>query len=183
MSKRAGRIAVIVLVGVIGFGFALWDIARPELDHAARDVLLNGTDFELISLDYERYRREQSEARERLEKPPYTYLTMPELGSIKALSAVNRRRVVDALADDVRNGLSVRYRCLYPRHAVRVQDTQDVSHAFVNCYECQQIWWYVDGERREIFVIARKSKRLLNELLLEAGIELAPEQSVASGGA
>ena len=64
--------------------------------------------------------------------------------------------------------------CFDPRHAIRVE-ADGGMHDFVICFECLQVYWYVDGERKDSSLASDSPEPLFDRVLREAGVTLAPK--------
>lgn len=99
----------------------------------------------------------------------------PLLGKVVITDPARRREVLRAVDADIRTGHPRQAKCFWPRHVVRaVKDGHTVD--VVICFECHTYEAYTDGRDRAGGTIGSGSKPLLNRLLTEAGVPLAPEE-------
>lgn len=96
---------------------------------------------------------------------------IPVLGKIK-LEKNQRNELVNALNKGIADGNSLAA-CFWPRHAIRIEREGQVSD-YVICFYCYQIKKFTD-QSTETISTTRFPKTVFNEILTNAGIELAPE--------
>jgi hypothetical protein len=99
----------------------------------------------------------------------------PILGEIEITDPVKKRTVLEAVKHSIRRGPNEGAKCFIPRHALRIgNDKEEVE--LVICFECR--WYYLhrsDGQEPVRNTIASDAEPLLNGLLTDAGIPLAPK--------
>lgn len=97
----------------------------------------------------------------------------PLLGRVAVTDPLTQQKVVKALLASIDGSDGSRALCFFPRHAVRVKRGKDELDLVI-CYQCRYIVIHRGQEQWEVG-FADSSKVLLNQLLTEAGVPLAPE--------
>jgi hypothetical protein len=101
----------------------------------------------------------------------------PVLGWVEVIDPDQRREVMAAVKGAIRNAPLRRSACFFPRHVLRVT-TGGKTTDLVICFQCEN--YQVrnpDGSRREnpFGLIARDGQPLLDRILTDAGVALAPK--------
>jgi hypothetical protein len=94
----------------------------------------------------------------------YTYITDPTV----------RREVVAAVKKSMRFARPYGARCFNPRHVLRVVKGEETVDLVI-CYECDLYHYYRNGKEK-YGTIWHDSQPLLDKILTDAGIRLAPKQ-------
>ena len=99
----------------------------------------------------------------------------PILGRVAITDPALRREVVAAVKRDIRTGHPAQAKCMYTRHVLRVVKggrTIDVAI----CFECHNYELHSNGGPHTGLTpaIGEESKPLLNKILTDAGVPLAP---------
>lgn len=112
------------------------------------------------------------------EKPPLPVVGefhgYPLLGRIAVENPLTHQRVVKAVLASIDGSDGSKALCFFPRHALRLKRGADELDLLI-CYECRYIVVQRGSEQWEVGVSV-SSKALLNQLLTEDGIPLAPEE-------
>lgn len=112
------------------------------------------------------------------EKPPFPvvgeFQRYPLLGRVAVADPLMHQKIVKAVLASIDGADGSRALCFIPRHAVRVKRGKDELDLVI-CYQCRYIVIHRGQKQWEVGV-ADSSKALLNQLLTEAGIPLAPEE-------
>lgn len=115
------------------------------------------------------------------EKPPVTvvgeFRGYPLLGRLPVTNAVVHQEVVKEFLASMDKSNGSKALCFMPRHAIRLKRGSDELDLLV-CYECRYIVAHRGNDQWEVGV-SGSSKVLLNRLLTEASIPLAPEEGGA----
>lgn len=99
----------------------------------------------------------------------------PVLGKVQITDAALKREIISAVKEDIRVGNSRQSKCFYPRHILRVvKDGQIVDVAI--CFECHNYKLHRNGAPFVGYTpsIGESSKPLLNKILTDAGVPIAP---------
>lgn len=94
------------------------------------------------------------------------------LGKIELKDAATRQKVVAALREGLEPDSKDFARCFWPRHAFRAEKGGVVTD-YVICYQCH--WFKVfTGDKVQDIVTNSKPVEMLNKMLKDAGIPVAP---------
>ncbi|VTR93247.1 Uncharacterized protein OS=Pirellula staleyi (strain ATCC 27377 / DSM 6068 / ICPB 4128) GN=Psta_0497 PE=4 SV=1 [Gemmata massiliana] len=139
-----------------------WD-APPDLPREPDEVILFSVQF-----DESGEGPKAGDNREQL----YKYSV---LGRVAITDPERRREIVSAVQRDIRAGAPAQARCFYPRHIVRVVKDGTTIDTVI-CYECHNFKVHVNGgfHRGLTRAIGSESRPLLNQILADAGVPLAP---------
>ena len=99
----------------------------------------------------------------------------PVLGRVAITDPAIRREVIIAVKRDIRRGHPAQSKCMFTRHVLRVvKDGRTVDVAI--CYQCHNYELHRDGGPHAGLTpsIGEESKPLLNKILADAGVPLAP---------
>ena len=83
-----------------------------------------------------------------------------------------RKKLVAAFKKGVKENEGMVARCFNPRHAIRASHDGKTAD-FVICFECYQVWWYLDGKERDRFLITNSPQQLFDKVLTDANVPLA----------
>lgn len=112
------------------------------------------------------------------EKPPYPVVGefhgYPLLGRLTVTNPIVHQEVVKEFLASIDKSNGSKALCFQPRHAIRLKRGSGELDLLV-CYECRYIIAQRGSEQWEVGV-SSSSKALLNQLLIQAGIPLAPEE-------
>jgi hypothetical protein len=99
---------------------------------------------------------------------------VPVLGKIEIQDIAQRRAIIDELRHAYRVRPSQSVRCFIPRHGIRV--TRDgATTDFVICFQCYSFYGLANSGEKTHYTISDVAQPLLNKLLTDAGIALAPK--------
>lgn len=98
----------------------------------------------------------------------------PVLGRVVVENPLVHQQVIKSVLASVDGADGSRALCFTPRHALRVKRGVDELDLLI-CYQCRYIIVQRGNDQWEVGV-SSSSKALLNQLLTEAGIPLAPEE-------
>jgi hypothetical protein len=154
-----------VVLAATGVGVYLWQSTGGIPDDA--DELI------LFSVDGTKLHMEP-EARGFAKDKELLY-ECPVLGRVEITDPALRREVIAAVKRDIRNPYSPQSKCFWPRHVLRIVKggrTDDV----VICLQCHGYEVHRDGAPRvgPTPNIGESSKPLLNTILTDAGVPIAP---------
>ncbi|MCC9658805.1 initiator NS1 family protein [Rhodopirellula halodulae] len=128
----------------------------------ATDALRNGSAFELLSLDPSYLDAEQR---------PNDFHNWNTLGATP-VSRDDRTKIAELLIASVPENPGAIAACFNPRHGIRVvHDNQQFD--FVICFECLQIYWYIDDEKQPTILTSGSPLPAFNGILRGASIPLA----------
>lgn len=96
----------------------------------------------------------------------------PVLGKIEITSSESRMEIAQALNLSSSNPELVSAKCFWPRHAIQVEKEGKTTD-YVICFECTSLLVLSVSEAKEI-ATGREPQQLLNKLLTDAGILIAP---------
>jgi hypothetical protein len=99
----------------------------------------------------------------------------PVLGRVTITDPALRREVVAAVKRDIRTGHPAQSKCMWTRHVLRiVKGGRTIDVAI--CYQCHNYELHREGGPHEgrTPAIGEESKPLLNSILTEAGVAIAP---------
>lgn len=96
------------------------------------------------------------------------------LGKVEIVEASIRKEVADRVNRAVANRAESSRKCFEPRHAIRVK-LNDQSRDFLICFQCLNMTVYGQSGFAIGTNITDEPKSLLNKLLTDAGIKIAPE--------
>src|SRR5262245_41623171 len=163
---RCSRPVALVLIGFI---LCLFGPGTPagqaggkmgKLPEAVEKALSGGGTFTLLSLQPTR--------------DPNGFNGWKVLGKKTLEVKADRQRVIDALAKGAAEPGLAPARCFIPRHGVEVT-SKGKTVGLVICFECYQVHVHTDGKRASDFLIGRSPQPVLNKILSDAGIPLAPK--------
>ena len=99
---------------------------------------------------------------------------IPVLGTVEVTDAKQRREIVAAVKEAVRNNTHSPAACFYPRHAVRtVKDGRVVT--VVDCFQCFNYETYGEDDKHiGRGTTSRSAQPLLTQVLTDAGVRVAP---------
>jgi hypothetical protein len=100
----------------------------------------------------------------------------PVLGYTYIVDPAVRREVVAAVKKSMRFARPYRARCFNPRHVLRVTKGEDTVDLVI-CYECMFYLYYRNGKKEYASTIWHDSQPLLDKILTDAGVRLAPRSS------
>ena len=132
---------------------------------AARAILEQAEDFELLSLD----------ARTGMTRMKGNFHGWRVLGKTAVQDAATRKRLVEAFEKGVSEYKDGPADCFRPRHGIRAKHDGKTAE-FVICFECAhgQVS-LVDGSQPQTFLISSSPAGTFNEVLKEAGVPLAEQ--------
>ena len=128
----------------------------------AADALRDGSAFQLLSLDPSYLNAEQC---------PNDFHNWNALGSTP-VSTIDRTKLVDSLIASVPENPGAIAACFNPRHGIRVVH-ENQQFDFVICFECLQIYWYIDDERQPTILTSGSPLPAFNDVLRSSLIPLA----------
>jgi hypothetical protein len=99
----------------------------------------------------------------------------PVLGYTHIADPAVRREVVAAVKKSMRFARPQGARCFNPRHVLRVSKGEETVDLVI-CYECGLYHCYRNGQTEGGSTILEDSQPLLDKILTDAGIRLAPKQ-------
>jgi hypothetical protein len=133
----------------------------------AKAALEQGTDLELLSLDY---------GKDEVGNNVDSYVPRKILG-IARLTDTDARKMVLAAFDRALREFDVQEddaaECFYPRHGLRMQH-DGKTFRFDICFECLQLEFYIDGKRQQT-IFHHSAQSLFNAVLSAANLSLPPD--------
>jgi hypothetical protein len=155
--------ASVVVVGIAAFAW-----------HRARGVVPDDPDeVTLFSIDGMSQRNPVDRDKPTDKELLYEF---PVLGRVSITDPELRRRVVTAVKRDLDDDSdSTGHLCFQPRHVLRVVKSGRTIDLVI-CFQCNRYRAYVDGKqtRAEDLPVGKSSQELLNKILTDAGVPLAP---------
>jgi hypothetical protein len=97
----------------------------------------------------------------------------PVLGKLPLQTAEDRAKVIDALQHGVQEFSGAAAFCFNPRHALAAVNGEHRLDLII-CFECHRVRVYVNSVEGNGFPTTNSPLTLFNQLLHDAGIELAP---------
>ena len=159
---------LLLMTALFAFGCSA-DSERPVLPSTgdpmpadAADALRHGSAFQLLSLDPSYLETEQR---------PNDFHNWNALGSTP-ISPVDRKKLTELLIASVPENPGAIAACFNPRHGIRVMH-ENQQFDFVVCFECLQIYWYIDGEKQPTILTSGSPLPAFNDVLRAASIPLA----------
>ena len=151
-ARKKKIVAVLAVVLCIGayFGLPWLDKVNRLVLPSGRHVLDNADDLELVAL---------------LSGNKPTQFT--EIGTVSITDPAQRRQILDSLYTDIRNATD-RGICFWPHHLIRARRGERQIELVI-CFHCQVVW-VRDGDRRAWGGLKTSSERLLDRVLLDAGV-------------
>jgi len=135
-----------------------------KIPDQAREILENGSQFELLSIGHGTSPK----------KPTEDFHGWPVIGKTTVKDPDARNRLLAALEKGVEENKGDSMKCFNPRHGIRV--THDGMTAdFVICFECFQVVVYVTGDKEQRFLITASPAPVFNQTLQQAKVPLATE--------
>jgi hypothetical protein len=107
------------------------------------------------------------------------FYDFPVLGYTHIADPAVRRGVVAAVKKSMRFARPQGAMCFNPRHVLRVCKGEDTVDLVV-CYECGRYHCYRNGKKERAGTILDDSQPLLDKIVTDAGIRLAPKQCPSS---
>jgi len=98
------------------------------------------------------------------------------LGKVAVTNAPEVRRLAAAIVEGVETSNEPPALCFFPRHGIRLE-TSGGRVDMVICYECRRLEIWHKGKLKEVGV-SQSSKPMLNEILSNGQIPLAPESHI-----
>ena len=96
----------------------------------------------------------------------------PVLGKIEIKEAAKRDEILAALKSGIDKSDGTVAKCFWPRHGIRVVEKGKTTD-YVICFECLQLKKHQEKDVKTI-PITREPQAVLNKILREANIPLAP---------
>jgi hypothetical protein len=98
----------------------------------------------------------------------------PVLGEVRIADPDLRRRVVNAVKQDLTSTPQERSLCFQPRHMLRMVEGRRTIDLLI-CYKCGSREVYVNGKTAEMQTssVDKSSQELLNKILTDAGVSLS----------
>ncbi len=159
---------LLLMISLFAFGCSA-DRERPVLPSTgspipagAADALRDGSAFQLLSLDPSYLGTEQR---------PNDFHNWNALGSTP-ITPVDRAKLTELLIASVPENPGAIAACFNPRHGIRVMHKNQQIH-FVICFECLQIYWYIDDEKQPTILTSGSPLPAFNDVLRAASIPLA----------
>lgn len=170
-SILLASVHLVMCYGVMLVGVAMAGGMVPRrLPTEVRTVIEQSERLELLSIWPSRGTKEG---------PPATVVGefhgYPLLGRLTVTNPIVHQEVVKEFLASIDKSNGSKALCFMPRHAIRLKHGSDEVDLLV-CYECRYIVAQRGSEQWEVGV-SSSSKALLNQLLTEAGIPLAPESA------
>jgi hypothetical protein len=103
------------------------------------------------------------------------FYDFPVLGYTHIADPAVRREIVAAVRKSMRFARPLGAMCFNPRHVLRVVKGGDTVDLVI-CYECGRYHCYRNGQMERGSTILDDSQPLLDKILTDAGIRLAPKQ-------
>jgi hypothetical protein len=103
------------------------------------------------------------------------FYDFPVLGYTRIIDPAVCRAVVAAVKKSMRFAPPQGARCFNPRHVLRVSEGEETVDLVI-CYECGLYHCYRNGQKERGGTILGDSQPLLDKILTDAGIRLAPKQ-------
>ncbi len=144
-----------LLAGCTGAG-------QDKIPAAARAVLDNAEQFELLSLDPDHRQRET---------PGEHFHGWKVLGKTPVADAGTRQRLVAALKRGTAENDGMVAACFNPRHGIRVTRGGETLD-FVICFECLQAEVFAGEQRTGQFLTSSSPQPAFDEVLRAAGVPL-----------
>jgi hypothetical protein len=142
-----------------------WPMGDQHLPDEVKTILSRAEQIEVVSLD-----PTYSGLPKSLESPPGYKV----LGQTAVTSWWGRRQVVRAIEQGIASHDGSAALCFIPRHALRATH-EGRTVELVLCFQCSTIRVYLDGQRQSDIRTASSPQELLDRLLTEAGVPLAPK--------
>ena len=161
----------VLICSALTFSFVLFSsggIARRFPD-GVREVIESADRVELLSL-----LPDASKKKETGLPTVGSFHGYPLLGRAPINDPVKRKALVEKFLASVDYAHDWPAMCFFPRHALVCEHGSKKVEILI-CYQCRQIEVYCDSERSEIIGINTFSKEMLNQMLREANVPLAPE--------
>jgi hypothetical protein len=99
----------------------------------------------------------------------------PVLGKVEITDPEQRRAVISAVKDAVRNNTEKPSTCFIPRHAIRAAKSGETVDLVI-CFQCRNYEGYRNGQRDGGTVgISSSAQELLNKTLTDVGVPLSPK--------
>lgn len=164
--NRRRKSLVLVSLGIIS-GVAAWSLAARNTIPDDPDELI------LYSLDPTQVMREYGEMV--LPKDKEVLYDCPVFGKVVVADPEQRRAILAAVKEDIRTGFKNQAKCHYPRHMLRVVKGGK-SLDIVICFECHGYQVFRGGDTKYVIPknIGEGSKAVLNRILTDAGVPIAP---------
>ena len=120
-------------------------------------ALRDGMDFQLFSIDDR-------------ETDSNMFHGYNVLGSTH-VTELEQHRLFESLAKGVEEMGGAIAPCFDPHHGIRVKHSGKI-HDFVICFECYQIYWYVDGLKEDSFSVSRSPLDVFNAVIERTSVVL-----------
>jgi hypothetical protein len=166
MWRKCGLLGTsLVLIGTAAFAW-----------HRAKDVSVpdDPDEVTLLSIDGRRMRHPLDRGKPSDQELLYEY---PVLGRVSITDPELRHRVVAAVKQDLDDRSDPdKVLCFFPRHVLHVVKRGRTINVLI-CFQCNRHQIYVDGRKitaDEDPPVGKNSRELLNQILADAGIPLAP---------
>ncbi|MCC9641627.1 hypothetical protein LOC71_05025 [Rhodopirellula sp. JC740] len=128
----------------------------------AAAALRDGSAFQLLSLDPNYLGTKQR---------PNDFHNWNALGSTP-VSSVDRAKLAELLIASAPENPGAIAACFNPRHGIRVVHNSQ-HYDFVICFECLQIYWYIDDDAQPTILISESPLPAFNDVLRASSIPLA----------
>jgi hypothetical protein len=130
-----------------------------------QNILAHPDRIELLSLQPTPFPRPE---------PAHAFHDWKVLGRVTVLNSWTQGKIIRAVKKGIADSDGSVAACFNPRHgirAVRGEHTADL----VLCFECNQIYVYLDGEKKTTVLTAKTGQPALDAVLTDAGVPLAPK--------
>ncbi len=173
---------IIVAVFVVAVAIAVWrKPARPELrvgfypeeniiDSETQRVLDDAEHFTLLSID-PTHPAFQSKAA----PPKETFHDYQVLGKTEIRTAEERRELLAALYEGIREADGVLVECFNPRHGISAQLGR-LNVDLLICFECKSLKAFTYAANGETHFIARSPQVIFNRAVEKAGLATVKER-------
>jgi hypothetical protein len=173
MSSASSKLTLVLLLFVYGIVGCSSDekgsaFKTSKLPSAAKSILENADQIELVSLDPGNSKRDES-------PPKGDYFGWKELGRTVITDADIRAKVVSSVEKGIAE-VGRPAKCFDPRHAIHAS-YGDKSVDIIICFHCSQDLVYLDNqEQRPYLPISASPESVLDKILTETNVPLAPKQ-------
>jgi hypothetical protein len=93
------------------------------------------------------------------------------LGKTEVKDKAKRKRLTDAVRLGAEDNFGMAANCFIPRHGIRLKGNGKTVDLVI-CFQCLQVQVFVDGQRKEGFLITSDPQRAFDATLKGAGVKL-----------
>jgi hypothetical protein len=167
MPRARSVVCALILTGLLGAVLSLHSPGSAaqgrenKIPDPVREALDEGKTFTLLSLQPTRVGGNQG------------FQGWTVLGKKEIKTKTARKRTITALAKGAAEKGLAPARCFIPRHGIQVTH-KGKTVDLVICFECYQVQVYTDGQQGGDFLIGRSPQPVLDKILRDAGVPLAP---------